>query len=116
MGDFGTYLGSIDVGLAIAVAAVMVLVAIVVRLFILATADEGLGALPIIGAILARSALGRRRGLAAQPWFCDTCRSLNPAAASLCYRGCGPRTEHDVGELPGGMPASPSGGTSRRRG
>jgi hypothetical protein len=114
MGDLGSYIASIDVRMAIGVAAAAVIVAMVVRSFVLATAEEGLDAIPVIGTMLARSALARRRGLASRPWFCRRCRSLNPASATLCYRGCGPRSEQDAGPLPGEVPNGPSDGTSRR--
>jgi len=116
MGDFGSYLGSIDFRVAVLLAAVIGTIAMLVRMFIQATAEEGLAALPLIGNWLARSALARRRDLATRSWFCTQCRSLNPPAATICYRGCGPREELDAGEQPIDDLIDARAGTSRRRG
>lgn len=116
MSDIGSYLAAIDFRVAVVVALVVGVVAMLVRRFILATAEEGLIALPWIGSWIARSALSHRRDLPTSAWFCTTCRSLNPPAASLCYRGCGPRVELEAGGLPTDAPVEARGGTSRRRG
>lgn len=72
---------------------------------------------------LIRELFGWARGRAlqprvtAQPWFCMDCHSQNLAAAKFCYRGCGPREEHeDFDPLGVHPPASARAGTARRRG
>jgi len=116
MGDIGSYLASIDFRLAVIVAVLLGTIAMLVRIFIQATAEEGLVALPLVGNWIARSALARRRDLATRSWFCKTCRSLNAPAATQCYRGCGPREEVDAGEQQIESPIDAPAGTSRRRG
>lgn len=54
------------------------------------TAFEGFAGLEFVGAWIG-SRRRRGRGAAGLEWFCATCRSLNTAPASACYRGCGPR-------------------------
>jgi hypothetical protein len=31
--------------------------------------------------------------MSATPWFCLRCHSVNVGSATMCYRGCGPRTQ-----------------------
>src|SRR4051812_11788948 len=51
-----------------------------------------------------------------EPWFCDTCHSQNLATAGRCYRGCGPRKEHeDAVVATAEEPAATRSGTARRR-
>ena len=53
----------------------------------------------------------------AAPWFCSDCHSQNLASAEYCYRGCGPRIEHEDHDPLGiHQPASARAGTARRRG
>jgi hypothetical protein len=116
MGDIGSYLASIDFRLAVLVAVIVGTIAMLVRMFIQATAEEGLVALPLVGSWIARAALARRRSVETRPWFCTICRSLNAPAATHCYRGCGARADVAAPGLPTDMPIDARAGTSRRRG
>ena len=52
----------------------------------------------------------------APPWFCSTCHSQNTPTAKRCYRGCGPREEHEDQIVAAAEPPTDiRSGTARRR-
>ena len=88
-GDVSTYLGDIDIGLALVVTIAGVGIALVALWFLESVADDLMGALPRLG-----GRLGRMVDLRETPgpaWVCLDCRSLNDSTTIWCYRGCGSR-------------------------
>ena len=88
-GDVSTYLGDIDIGLALVVTIVGVAVALASLWFLESVADDVLASLPRLG-----GRLGRMVDLRETPgpaWVCLDCRSLNDSTTIWCYRGCGSR-------------------------
>ncbi len=88
-GDVSTYLGDIDIGLALVVTIVGVAIALGTLWFLESVADDVLTALPRLG-----GRLGRMVDLREAPgpaWVCLDCRSLNDSTTIWCYRGCGSR-------------------------
>ncbi len=94
----GEYLVSIDWLAGVGVAAVIVLVAIVLLRFLMATTSELGSMLPGIGNAAGRAVLDAR-GLPVDSWVCAVCRSVNMPHTTHCYRRCGPR-EAIAEELP----------------
>jgi hypothetical protein len=88
--DVGAYLTSIDWVSAVLVAAVVVLVAMVLLRFLMATSSEVGNMLPGAGETAGRAVLDMR-GMPVDSWVCTTCRSVNTPHATHCYRGCGER-------------------------
>ncbi|MGZ8501969.1 MAG: hypothetical protein ACXWW6_03855 [Candidatus Limnocylindrales bacterium] len=98
-GDYGDYLGRIDVLLALALSAVGVLIAVLAYLFVQAALNDILDALPNLGDRLSQ-AIRSRHELNGPEWVCRDCRSINAPGSAACYRGCGRRyfqedTRHD---------------------
>jgi hypothetical protein len=89
-GDYGDYLGHIDILLALALSAGGVLVAVLAYLFVQAALSDILGALPQLGGRLSR-AIRTRHELSGPEWVCRDCRSINAPGSAACYRGCGRR-------------------------
>lgn len=89
--DAGEYLASIDWGAAVLVAAALVVIAMLVLRFLLATGDEVRTALPGMTNAAGKAILDARTDMPIDSWVCLTCRSVNTPTATVCYRGCGPR-------------------------
>jgi hypothetical protein len=89
-GDYGSYLGHIDVVLALGLAAGGVLIALVAYLFVQAALTDILGVLPQLGSRLTRVIRSRHESHAPE-WVCRDCRSINAPGSAACYRGCGRR-------------------------
>ncbi len=93
--DVGSYLGSIDFGLALVVTVIGAAFALAALWFLELVADDVLGFLPRLGGRLGRMVdLRDSRGPA---WVCLDCRSLNDSSTIWCYRGCGSRLRHREG-------------------
>jgi hypothetical protein len=86
----GEYLQSLNIPLAIGVAAVLVVVGLVLLRFLMATTSEVGRMVPGAGEAAGRAILDAR-GLPPESWICTNCRSVNTPQASHCYRGCGDR-------------------------
>ena len=93
--DVGSYLGSIDIGLALVVTVVGAGLAILGLWFLESVADDVLGFLPRIGGRLGRMVDPREPP--GPSWVCLDCRSLNESTTIWCYRGCGSRLRHRDG-------------------
>jgi hypothetical protein len=93
--DVGSYLGNIDIGLALLVTVVGACVALLALWFFESIADEVLGVLPRLGGRLGR--MVDPRDPAGPAWVCLDCRSLNDPTTIWCYRGCGSRLRHREG-------------------
>jgi hypothetical protein len=100
--DVGSYLGSIDFGLALVVTVIGAAFALAALWFLESVADDVLGVLPRIGGRLGRIVdLRDSRGPA---WICLDCRSLNDPSTIWCYRGCGSRLRQRDGWIdPNGL-------------
>lgn len=95
-------------------AVVIVLLAIPVRILLMAVADELLELYRTYGPVAANKALDRRPGLPQTPWFCLRCTSRNGIAARVCYK-CGGRREECEAPVPDAeAPAGPSAGLNAR--
>jgi hypothetical protein len=88
--DFGAYFTSIDWLSAVVVAAIVVLVAMVLLRFMLATSSEVGHMVPGAGEAAGRAVLDMR-DMPIDSWVCTTCRSVNTPHSTHCYRGCGER-------------------------
>jgi hypothetical protein len=88
--DFGEYLLSLNLPVAIAVGGVLVLVGLVLLRFLMATTSEMSRMVPGAGEAAGRAILDAR-GLPPDTWVCINCRSVNTPHATHCYRGCGER-------------------------
>ena len=88
--DFGEYLLSLNVPLAIMVGGVLVVVGLVLLRFLMATTSEVSRMVPGAGEAAGRALLDGR-GLPPDSWICTSCRSVNTPQATHCYRGCGER-------------------------
>jgi hypothetical protein len=101
-GDYGDYLGHIDVFLALILAAGGVVIALAAYLFVQAAVTDILGALPRLGGRLTRAIRSRHEMLGPE-WVCRDCRSINAPGSAACYRGCGRRyfQEEDHGPSSG---------------
>lgn len=106
------YLARIDWGLAIVAGFVAGSLGLLLNRFLQASADEFLAGVPFVSGIVGRRVRSRLKDT--HEWVCGTCRSLNPPAASRCYRGCGSRDEVAIVPV-GEEPTRPTGGRSRRR-
>jgi hypothetical protein len=92
--DFLQYLSRIDFAGAVLLGVGVVVLALVVHHFLQASvADVISNVLPGLGRWLGLSALDLAHEDPPEAWFCDTCKSLNLAGATVCYRGCGPRPD-----------------------
>jgi hypothetical protein len=89
-GDYGNYLGHIDVLLALILSAFGVVIAVAAYLFVQAALMDILNALPNIGSRLSK-AIRTRHEMSGPEWVCRDCRSINAPGTSACYRGCGRR-------------------------
>jgi hypothetical protein len=96
--DYGSYLIDLDIGLAIVVAIVGVVVAMAAFLFIRSVLDDIVAALPILGARLTRAIRSRHRANGPE-WVCRDCHSINAPNALWCYRGCGSRLRMESGRI-----------------
>ena len=88
----GEYLLSLNIPLAIGVAAVLVVVGLVLLRFLMATTSEVGRMVPGAGEAAGRALLDAR-GLPPESWICTNCRSVNTPQATHCYRGCGDRDD-----------------------
>jgi len=93
-GDYGAYLGRLDIILGILVAAAGVVVAIGAYVFLRAAVDDVLSALPHLGDRIAE-ANRSRHAAQGHEWVCRECRSINAPNAIWCYRGCGSRYQNE---------------------
>jgi hypothetical protein len=98
LGDYGAYFARLDIGLAIVVAIVGIVVAFAIYVFVQSALDDVLGALPMISARLARANRSRHRA-AGPEWVCRDCHSINAPNAIWCYRGCGSRYRKEDGRI-----------------
>jgi hypothetical protein len=89
-GDYGDYLGRIDVFLALGLAALGTVIALAAYLFVQAALMDILGALPQLGSRISR-AIRTRHEMSGPEWVCRDCRSINAPGSAACYRGCGRR-------------------------
>jgi hypothetical protein len=89
-GDYGAYLGHIDVLMALVLAAGGVLIALLAYLFVQAALTDILSALPQLGTRLTR-VIRTHHEMAGSEWVCRDCRSINAPGSAACYRGCGRR-------------------------
>lgn len=97
----------------VAIAATVVLVAAILRRFVMASGDELAELWRQYGPIGLRRLLARRN-MPSTPWFCARCRSHNARATTRCY-ACGAKREEAQADVPSAeTPASPSGGLSQR--
>lgn len=90
--EFADYLLGIDWLGAVVVAAVLVVVALVLGRFLMATTSEVGHMLPGAGEAAGRALLDVR-DLPEDSWVCLNCRSVNTPQATHCYRGCGSRDD-----------------------
>ena len=88
----GEYLQSLNLPLAIVVAAVLVVAGLALLRFLMATTSEVSRMVPGAGEAAGRAILDAR-GLPPESWICTNCRSVNTPQASHCYRGCGDRAD-----------------------
>ena len=105
-----------EVVIPIVLFAVLVIVlAAVFRSALMGTVDELVDLVRTYGPVATRRALDHRPGLAATPWICDRCRSLNTVAAKRCYHCDAKREEHEA-PVPGDAeaPTGPSAGRTQR--
>jgi hypothetical protein len=89
-GDYGDYLGHIDVLFALVLSAIGVVLALLAYLFVQAALTDILSALPHIGSRITR-AIRTRHEMSGPEWVCRDCRSINAPGSTACYRGCGRR-------------------------
>ena len=90
IGDYGDYLGRIDVFWALILSAGGVVIALAAYLFVQAALTDILGALPHLGSRITR-AIRSRHAMRGSEWVCRDCRSINAPGSTACYRGCGRR-------------------------
>jgi hypothetical protein len=101
-GDYGTYVGGLDLGLAVGAAIVGAAIAMVAYVFVQSILDDMLAVIPQLGARLGRINRTRHRSHASQ-WVCRECRSINAPTAVWCYRGCGSRYRLEDARVDFGM-------------
>ncbi len=95
-------------------AVLVVVVAALVRRFLMAYADEIAELWRQYAGTFGARILGHRRDMPDLPWFCDRCRSHNGRAATVCY-ACGARRADAEAEAPDAeLPAGPSAGLTHR--
>jgi len=90
--DVGEYLLSLNLPMAIAVGAVLVVAGLVLLRFLMATTSEVGRMVPGAGEAAGRALLDAR-DLPPDSWVCTNCRSVNTPQATHCYRGCGNRDD-----------------------
>ncbi len=97
-GDYGQYLGRLDLIVAVLLAALGTLIVLGVYRFVQAALDDILAAIPHVGERLAEANRNRHRQSGPE-WVCAECRSINEPNAIWCYRGCGSRYRYDGGRI-----------------
>ena len=95
------------------------IVGVILRTFLVASAVELGDLVRAATGRLGAAIVGRRHASDAQdPWLCRTCRSVNLATATTCYRRCGTRADLElpVAEALGlpPMPPRPSADAQRQ--
>ena len=96
------------------IAVAIALVAVGIRRFLMAYADELAELWRQYGPLALRRMLEHRRGMPQTPWFCERCRSGNGRATTRCY-SCGAlRSEAEAPVPDADTPAGPSAGRSQR--
>ena len=103
-GDYGTYMGGLDLGLAVGAAIVGAAIAMVAYVFVQSSLDDMLAVIPQLGARLGRINRTRHRAHASQ-WVCRECRSINAPTDAWCYRGCGSRYRLEDVRVDFGVPS-----------
>jgi hypothetical protein len=93
-GDYGRYLGGLDLIVAVLLSIFGVLVALGVYRFVQAALDDVLAALPHLGERIGDANRNRHRAFGPE-WVCVECRSINSPNAVWCYRGCGSRFRYE---------------------
>jgi hypothetical protein len=89
---FLEYLSHINFGGAVLLAVALVAVALLIHQFLQVGVDDLVrNLLPGASRWLGVSAVDIAHDESDEAWFCQTCKSLNLAGATVCYRGCGPR-------------------------
>ena len=92
--EFLQYLSHIDFAGAVLLGVIVVVVALGLHQFLQVSVDDVIrNLLPGVARWLGLSALDIAHEEPPQAWFCQTCKSLNLAGATVCYRGCGPRPD-----------------------
>jgi hypothetical protein len=94
-GDYGRYLGGLDLIIAVVLAVLGVLVALGVYRFVQAALDDVLATLPRVGERIGEANRTRHRASGPE-WVCAECRSINAPNAIWCYRGCGSRYRNEA--------------------
>lgn len=112
LGDYAAYLARLDIGRAIVVAIIGIALALAVYLILQSALEDVLGALPILGARLARANRSRHRARGPE-WVCRDCHSINAPNAVWCYRGCGSRYRMEDGRIDLGSAFSDEPGRGR---
>ena len=77
----------------IVVGAIIIAVGYVILRFLIASTAEVGSMLPGATDAAGRRVLDARTQMPVDSWVCSTCRSVNTPTATLCYRGCGPKTD-----------------------
>ncbi len=103
----------VHVVVVVAIAAGIVVVAAILRWFLLTYGDE-LKVLWHEYGPLGVAKLLERRSMPATPWYCDRCRSHNARGHAQCYACGAPRTQAELKVERPEAPTTPSAGRSRR--
>ena len=100
-------------GPIVLVVAIVTVLAVLGRHWIFEAGDVLADLWRTYGPIAGRRTLDHRPGLAAGPWVCERCRSMNPVSAKRCYK-CDAKREDAEAVIEAEAPVGPSAGLTQR--